>query len=249
MSWSHWGGRFCRRLSSFPLSPHGCPRCPPCPRQPTEDKQWTTELLHLSLTRKTFIRVHPHGNPAGVHSVARMTRSHCRSPVSPPYFRTILITKCAVFQRRSLQTTHSLSVCVYNIGVFCLYRKINATTPSLSGLFKFPKTFRTTFLSVLAEEAITKITAVFSFLHRDSPLFSVSTGEAFRLRCGFFSLSGLHVSPCKLRHFSDAMTDDIRWKTHSELAAPEFCLPCLWISGRSFLQISDSFVGWGFDWV
>lgn len=136
--------------------------------------------LHPSLTRKTFIRVHPDGNPAGVDSVAGMTRSHCRSPVFPPYFRTILITKCAAFQSCSLQTTHSLSVCVYNIGVFCLYRKINATTPSLSGLFKFPKTFRTTFLSVLAEEAITKITAVFSFLHRDSPLVSVSTGGSFK---------------------------------------------------------------------
>lgn len=158
--------------------------------------------LHFSLTRETFVHVHPDGNPAGADSVAQMTRSHCRSPVFPPYFRTILITKCAVFQSCSLQTAHSLSVCVYNIGVFCLYRKINATTPSLSGLFKFPKTFRTTFLSVLAEEAITKITAVFSFLHRDSPLFSVSTREALRLRCGFFfSLSGLLVSPRKLHRF------------------------------------------------
>lgn len=168
--------------------------------------------LHFSLTRKTFIHVHPDGSPAGVDSVARMTRSHCRSPVFPPYFRSILITKCAVFQSCSLQTTHSLSVCVYNIGVFCLYRKINATTPSLSGLFKFPKTFRTTFLSVLAEEAITKITAVFSFLHRDSPLFSVSTREALRLRCGFFSL---RAPPFPLQ---DLMTDNIQWKTRSGFA-------------------------------
>lgn len=73
------------------------------------------------------------------------------------------MTKYVAFESFSIQTNHSLSVCVYNIGVFCLYRKINAATPPLSGLFKFPKTFHTTFLSVLAKEAITKITAVFFF--------------------------------------------------------------------------------------
>lgn len=56
------------------------------------------------------------------------------------------------------RTDPRVSVCVYNRGVFSLFEKINTTTPWLSRLFKFLKTFPTTFLSALAKKKeITKI--------------------------------------------------------------------------------------------
>lgn len=119
-----------------------------------------TSGLDLSLTSRTFARLLPDGNQAAGSGVGVGSAAEGRN------VQTILMIKSVAvswFESCSLQTNHSLPVCVYNTGLFCLYRKINAATPLLSRLFKFPKTFHPTFLSVLAQEAITKITAVFFF--------------------------------------------------------------------------------------